>query len=129
MDSYKINVGTGRGKVTLNVAFTEEGISVLLTGGEKPHVGGVVVAMPRQSLTGTGVSSDFWVVPVPGHKDVVAAQNVAGLISNSTGQVVAVTAGIHIDGAKKEELAAIQENCQEAAAIVVEKYQTKKRGI
>ena len=54
---------------------TGNGICLCLTGGEAPHVGGVVLAAPRPSLTGQGNSCDLWTATVPGHKDVYLAQN------------------------------------------------------
>ena len=108
-------VGEGRYRVEISAILTGNGISVLLTGGEKPHIGAVVMSIPRNSLSGEGISSDSWVLPVPSHKDVEAAKLVAELICRSTGQVTVVTAGIHIARAEEWELDTLLQNCIQAA--------------
>ena len=71
----RIVKGQGRTQVRLEALDTGNGICLCLTGGEAPHVGGVVLAAPRPSLTGQGNSCDLWTATVPGHKDVYLAQN------------------------------------------------------
>lgn len=106
--------GQGRTQVQLEVIDTGNGISLCLTGGEAPHVGGIVLAVPRPSLTGHGNSCDFWTATVPGHKDVYLAQKAAGKLCVSLEVTVSVTAGIHIDGAKEWELKEIEANAMAA---------------
>lgn len=118
---FQFEVGQEKHKVRFSATFTGNGISVCLTGGDKPHVGGVVLSIPRASLTGKGISSDAWVIPVPGHKDVVVAEEVGRKICRETGQVVAVTAGIHIDNALPEDLKIFRENCLAGADAIIQK--------
>lgn len=106
--------GEGRFRVELKATFTGDGITALLTGGESPHVGGVVMCVPRPSLTGAGTGYDTYVMPVPGHKDTAAAQPVAEMLCRETGRVTVVVAGIHIDNAQGNELTILLENCLEA---------------
>ena len=113
------SAGEGRYRVDIAAVITGDGISVLLTGGELPHVGAVVISVPRNSLAGEGVSCDSWVMPVPGHKDAEAARPVAELICRSTGQTTVVTAGIHINQAVSWELEALLNNCNTAAKQLV----------
>ncbi|MGI6684185.1 MAG: hypothetical protein ACOX47_01480 [Bacillota bacterium] len=112
---FIIEAGKGKYKVHLNVILTMDGINVLLTGGDKTHVGGVVLVTPRKSLTGSGTSCDTWVITVPGHKDVVVAEQVGNILCRKTKEVVAVTAGIHIDNALPDDLKIIMDNCLEGA--------------
>jgi hypothetical protein len=118
---FQFEVGQEKHKVRFSAIFTGDGISVCLTGGDKPHVGGVVLSIPRTSLTGKGISSDTWVIPVPRHKDVMVAEEVGKEICRETGQVVAVTAGIHIDNARPEDLKIFRENCLAGAKIIIQK--------
>lgn len=97
-------VGEGRCRITLTLIDTGNGINGLLTGGEKPHVGGVVLALPRLSLSGKGWSTDVYITPVPGHKDVSVAQTAAETIARAIHLPVAITAGIHSDNLGQEEL-------------------------
>lgn len=115
----KVTYGEGRYKINLYCVVTCDGISVTLTGGERPHVGGVVLGIPRQSLSGSGASCDKWVCPVPGHKDTEAAGIVAEMISAETGQVTVVVAGIHIDNARQDEIRKLVDNSMEAARLLL----------
>ena len=110
----RIVKGQGRTQVRLEALDTGNGICLCLTGGEAPHVGGVVLAAPRPSLTGQGNSCDLWTATVPGHKDVYLAQKAAGKLCTDLQVNVSATVGIHIDGAQEQELEIIGENAMEA---------------
>lgn len=101
-----------RSKVELIAWLTCNGIVVLLQGGEEPHVGAVVLTVPRPSLTGEEKTScNSWVAPVSGHKDDEIAKPAAEMIASATGKVTVVVAGIHIHAAKTEEIARFLTNC------------------
>jgi len=106
MDPQEIKVSYGEGRFRIDVVsvVTAAGISITITGGEKPHVGGVAICVPRKSLASDRVSCDTWVIPVPGHKDTEVAVPVAELVCRETEQTTAVTAGIHIDRAEEREI-------------------------
>ena len=99
--------GMGRTQVRLEALDTGNGICLCLTGGEAPHVGGMVLAAPRPSLTGQGTGCEVWTATVPGHKD-------AEKLCKALEVNVSATVGIHIDGAREQELKAIEENAMEA---------------
>ena len=103
--------GEGRCQITLTLTDTGNGIHGLLTGGERPHVGGVVLALPRPSLSGEGWSTDVYITPVPGHKDVDVARTVAEMLARELRLPVAITAGIHSDNLCPEELSKIICHC------------------
>ena len=106
--------GKGRTQVRLEALDTGNGICLCLTGGEAPHVGGMVLAAPRPSLTGQGTGCDVWTATVPGHKDVYLAQKAAEKLCKALEVNVSATVGIHIDGAREQELKTIEENAMEA---------------
>lgn len=124
MDTFSVEVGEGRYQVQLLVTLTSEGIVGMLTGGERPHVGGVVLSVPRPSLTGLGTSCDSWVIPVTGHKDIEVAKLVAEIICKAIEESVSLTAGIHISGATGEELEVIKNNCLKTAHMAIKKCMT-----
>lgn len=103
--------GEGRCQISLILMDTGNGLSGLLTGGGKPHVGGVVLALPRPSLSGKGWSADVYITPVPGHKDVDVARTVAETLARELQCPVVVTAGIHSDNLSPEELSEIICHC------------------
>ncbi|HEY8909331.1 MAG TPA: hypothetical protein VIM51_03490 [Desulfosporosinus sp.] len=118
--------GEGRCRISLILMDTGHGINGLLTGGGKPHVGGVVMALPRQSLSGTGWSSDVYIMPVPGHKDVEVAQTVADSLSRGLRCPVVVTAGIHSDNLCSEELSQIIRHCDTLTQTALAWLRTNK---
>lgn len=120
--------GEGRYRIDISAVITAEGISVTLTGGEKTHVGGVVMCLPRKSLTGQDDGCDTWIIPVPGHKDTEAAKGVAEMLCRMTGEKTVVVAGIHIDQASPPEIDTLLRNSVEAAEQLAKKLiKLKKR--
>lgn len=103
--------GGGRCQISLFLMDTGNGLNGLLTGGGKPHVGGVVLALPRPSLSGEGWSTDVYITPVPGHKDVEVARVVAEKLARELRCPVVITAGIHSDNLRPEELKEIICHC------------------
>jgi len=124
---FCVSVGEDRLKIELSAVLVDNGINIMLTGGESPHIGGVVMALPRNSLTGDGSSSDNWIIPVPGHKDVEAAKPVAERICRETGLITVVVGGIHIDQAQEWELKQILENCKLATEIIIKELRRNDR--
>ena len=116
-----IERGKGCTWVRLVAEDTGNGIAVFLSGGERPHVGGVVLAIPRKSLTGKGNSADVYVTPVPGHKDTEAAIPITKRLCISTTGPVSVTAGIHIENAAPQEIAEILQHCNAAVTELEER--------
>lgn len=112
--------GSGRTRVRLQLTAAGEDWQVLLTGGERPHIGAVVLAVPRPSLRGSGMSCDCWVTPVTAHKDHLMAQPLAEKLCLACGRTVAVSAGLHVDRAAPEELRQFERNCRAAADAAVE---------
>lgn len=116
--------GEGRCQITLTLTDTGDGIQGLLTGGEKPHVGGVVLALPRPSLRGEGWSADVYITPVPGHKDVDVARTVAEKLARELRLTVVITAGIHSDNLCSEELSKIIGHCNTLASNALSFWST-----
>jgi len=111
---WQASLGEKRLKVTLTMLCTKAGIHGILTGGELPHVGGVVLALPRRSLAHADQwSADLFIAPVPGHKDTDVAGRVASLLAKELKQPVVVSAGIHSDCLNAEEIQAIAFTCEQ----------------
>jgi hypothetical protein len=99
-------------KVEAQVTLIGSDLLVALYGGSKPHIGSVVVALPRPSLKDKKqMSSTSSVYNFLGHKDYVIAQRVAELLSSRLNKNVVVVAGIHIDRISKKGIAKVIENC------------------
>jgi len=119
LEEVKVTYGEERFKINISSVITTDGISITITGGEKPHVGGTAVSVPRKSLISDKISCDTWITPVPGHKDTEVAAPVAELVCRETGQTTVVVVGIHIDRAEEREIIQLVEHSREAARLLI----------
>ena len=123
-----IHASAGDGRYTVHVdAFSTEGkgLCAFLYGGENPHNGGTVVAVPRLKSNSThdhDFTADIWISAVPHHKDTEIAVPIAKLMAVQLNEPISLTAGIHIDKASREEINLLCQNCQEAALQFIKKY-------
>ena len=120
IEEVRLCYGEGRYRVSILAIVTTDGLSITLTGGEKPHVGGMAMSVPRQSLDGHA-TCDTWITPVPGHKDAEVAHTVAKLLCLETGQTTVVVAGIHVDQPDQQEITKLVDNSITAAQILADK--------
>lgn len=82
-----------------------EDLVITLSGGEKPHIGCVVQAVPRPSLSGDGtISVTSSVMNLTGHKDEFLCRQLAEKRCRETGKVVVCTGGVHMDHIRKEQI-------------------------
>lgn len=86
-------------------AFLGEDILACIQGGDKPHIGCTVQAVPRPSLTGNGtISATSSILNLTGHKDEALCRRLAEKLCRETGRVVVCTGGFHIDNMKPEQI-------------------------
>ncbi|MCR4430891.1 MAG: proteasome assembly chaperone 4 family protein [Tepidanaerobacteraceae bacterium] len=120
----------GKAKFCLQavVARSEDGINVYVGGGEKPHIGTVVLSQPRPSLKGDGsISCTTSVINIPGHMDDIVAVPMAEEICKRMNCAVVVTCGIHVDDAAKEEIDELIRNGRELTRIIAKSLEKPKK--
>lgn len=114
--SRTFNAGEGKYKVSLLVTFSNDGMVCQLYGGEKPHVGAVVLSLPRPSLRNNNqISCNSSVLPLLGHKEDELAKPIAENIAKHFNQPVVMVAGIHINDATEEDIRILATNCWHCA--------------
>ena len=87
-------------------AIVGDDVVVALGGGERPHVGCVVLAQPHPARDGaTKWSASCSVLTIPPHKEEPIARGVAERLAASLGRVAVVTAGVHDDDIDAEGIA------------------------
>jgi len=92
-------------ELEVRAAFAGEDILLLVAGGERPHLGSVVYAVPRLSLTGDGTKSvTSSVMNLTGHKDEFLCRGLAEAVCREFGCTTVCTGGFHVDGITKEQL-------------------------
>ena len=71
---------------------------VTIGGGQRPHVGCVVLAQPQPAKAKNGGwSVSCSVLTIPPHKEEPIARGIANRLAEASGRVTVVTAGIHDD--------------------------------
>lgn len=86
---------------------------VMISGGEKPHVGAVAIGIPRSSLANSEkVSATVSVFAMIGHKEDELARIIAQELAASLNRNAIVTVGIHIDQILPEGIGSIEQSCR-----------------
>ena len=99
-----ITAGKGKYKVWMTQQSIGEDILIVLGGGEKTHIGGVVLCEPGKPPQ---------VIRLEGHYDDVVLQPLAEAVCEKyTAKVIAV-GGVHVDNASQEEIDLLVKNCKE----------------
>ena len=99
-----ITSGDGKYKVWLEQKKIEDDLVYILGGGEKSHIGGVVICEPNKKSQ---------VIEFEGHYDHVVLQPIAEAACKKYNTTVVAVGGIHINNASKREIDIIVENCME----------------
>lgn len=86
--------------------------TVTVCGGELPHVGSVVFAQARPSLTGEGISATSSVINGVGHKDEAVARRFAEAFAVRGNCTAVCACGIHVDHITADQLKLIGESCE-----------------
>lgn len=87
---------------------------VCIWGGDRPHIGAVAAAQPRPSLADQNRrSATCSVLTYPGHKEDEVVKLVSERLSASLDTHVVVTAGIHWDELKQNDISIIESRIEE----------------
>ncbi len=101
----KIQEGQGKYEVTLQTVKSGEDLTVIIHGGEKPHIGAIAVSIPRPSLKNVAImSATTSVITLVGHKEDDLAKEIAEDITKITGRTTIVIAGLHINQASPKDI-------------------------
>ncbi len=85
-------------KVDLNSFEMGDDLVFMLTGGNKPHIGAVALAIPYKQTSSASLLSVY------GHKDGEIAKPLAEKVSKVIKKTVIFIVGIHLDNATKEDI-------------------------
>ena len=101
-------------KITARICFLDEGINVILTGGDKSHIGAVSGRVPGQDPAD---------LELPGHREGVLAREWAGKLSKAWRTPVWVECGIHYENLDKEGISRVLETCGEMLEEILDRGQ------
>jgi SOS-response transcriptional repressor LexA len=98
-----ITAGEGRYRVWLEHKQLDDGMILILGGGEKAHIGGLVICEPGKQTT---------VTRFKGHYDDIVLKPLAEAACTKYATRVVAVGGVHVDNATKEEIDLLVENCR-----------------
>jgi len=104
-----ITSGDGKYKVWFEEKKIGDDILYVLGGGERTHIGGIVVCEPNK---------DSHVVRLEGHYDDIVLKPIAEEACKKYKTKVVAIGGVHIDNATKEEIDKIVENCRKLVKCI-----------
>lgn len=99
-----ITSGEGKYKVFLEKHILDDDIVYILGGGEKSHIGGVVVCEPGKKPE---------IMKSEGHYDYIVLQPIAEEACKKYNKKVVAVGGVHVENANKEEIDILVKNCKE----------------
>jgi hypothetical protein len=99
-----ITSGKGKYKVFLEERKLDDDIIYILGGGEKSHIGGVVICEPGKKSQ---------IIRLEGHYDDIVLKSIAENACKKYKTKVVAVGGVHVDNASKEEIDLLVKNCKE----------------
>jgi hypothetical protein len=98
-----ITSGSGKYKVWLSSHRIGNDLVFFLGGGQRAHVGGVVIAEPGKKVKA---------IRLTGHYDDIVLKPIAETACKKYKTKVIAVGGVHVDNASEEEIQILVENCR-----------------
>ena len=118
----RVSAGAGKYRVDGIVIVTRGGLVVCILGGERPHVGAIALAIPRQSLRDQKeLSVTSSVLTLIGHKDDEIARPISEAIAKELNQTTVVIAGLHINKASDQDINKLIANSRQVSNKLITK--------
>lgn len=126
-----VTVKAEKGGILLSAEVLPMGTDLLVSvsGGDKPHIGCVSLAVPRPSLAdSTNTSATVSTINLTGHKDDAVANRIAERLAAFLGVHVAVVCGIHVNGINGDGIRAVLEAADEITAEIILQFESNRSG-
>ena len=104
-----ITSGEGKYKVFLEEKKIDDDLIYILGGGERSHIGGVVICEPDKE-------PQF--IRLEGHYDDIVLKPIAEAACKKYNKRVAAIGGVHVDNASEEEIELLVKNCKELVKCI-----------
>ena len=100
-------------ELKIEIKSVGEDILILVTGGDKPHIGSAVLAIPRKSLRDEKIiSCTSSVLNVTGHKDEKICRYLAETFCKKYNAVTICAGGFHVDNLTAEQIQEVVDACK-----------------
>jgi hypothetical protein len=110
--------------LTAWVRTVGDDVVVVISGGDRPHVGCVVLAVPSPARGRDGFAATSSVLVIPPHKEEPIARPVAEAVCSKLGKVTTVTAGVHEDGIDRKGIESYLGLAEQLADAVVHRMRS-----
>jgi len=121
VSSFTVSVRKDKFKVVAAVHEIGPDILVAVWGGNRPHIGAIGMAQPRQSLRDeeqrAATSSVFTLL---GHKEDLVVKPLSEEITRRFGRNSVVVAGIHWDNLTEDEIRTASRLCEKLTKKIIE---------
>ena len=104
-----ITFGDGKYKVWLEKKQLDDDILYVLGGGERTHIGGIVLCEPNKKPQ---------ILSLKGHYDDIVLKIIADAACKKYNKKIVAIGGIHVDNASKKEIEILVENCRSLAKCI-----------
>jgi gallate decarboxylase subunit D len=126
---FSISIREGRFLLQALVAPIGDDLLVSIWGGTHPHIGAVALALPRPSLKDKKkTSATSSVLTVLGHKEDQTVKFVSETLSAALNKNTAVTAGIHWDRLRPEEIEGIIKLTEKLTQKIINRVKSMDTG-
>lgn len=120
---YHAEKSKGRISIRLTAVPMGQDVSVMIYGGDLPHLGATAVSQSRPSLSDPNkVSATVSVITLLGHKEDRLAYRAASYLTEQLHVNTVVSCGIHMDDIEKEEFGDIERMVQELLQELVQSF-------
>jgi len=121
--------GKDKYKVKLVAVRSGKELTVIISGGKKPHIGAIAISIPRPSLKDSNkVSASTSVFTLIGHKEDELSKQIAENITKVTEKATVTIVGLHIDKATPQDIEYLIQNTQKVVDKLITKL-VKKVGL
>ena len=122
--NFSTSVKEGPFRLQAMVILVGDDLLVSIWGGTHPHIGAVALALPRPSLKDKKkTSATSSVLTVLGHKEDQTVKTVSETLSAVFKKNTVVTAGIHWDNLKAEEIKVIMGLTEKLTQKIIDRVQ------
>ena len=104
-----ITSGEGKYRVFLEEKKIDNDLIYILGGGERSHIGGVVICEPNKEPQ---------VIRLEGHYDDIVLKPIAEAACKKYNKKVAAIGGVHVDNASQKEIDILVKNCKELVKCI-----------
>ena len=99
-------------ELTIEIKSVGADILILVTGGDKPHIGSAVLSVPRPSLRDENkISCTSSILNVTGHKDETICRYLAETFCKKYNAVTICTGGFHCDNLTPAQIQEVVDAC------------------